>query len=79
MGLGTGPWEKNFAFCYFVCKSEDSKSYDMQNIHAIPGEFSEVMTMARNRNLWKAKATPNILWWRLLRQRLSVLLSMFIF
>jgi hypothetical protein len=31
----------------------------MQPIYALPGEFSEVMTMARYRNLLMAGAIPN--------------------
>ncbi len=45
---GSGILLKSCVTCYVQTKSEDLKSYDMQTISAIPGEFSEVMTMARN-------------------------------
>jgi len=33
--------------CYFPLVSGDLKSFDIRTIYAIPGEFSEVLTMAR--------------------------------
>ena len=52
--LALNTFLKNWLFRqarYFSLKSRDLKSYDIQTIHAIPGEFSEVMRMARNRTL----------------------------
>jgi hypothetical protein len=41
---------------------KDLKSFDLQNISAISGEFLGVMTMARFANFLGPRGTPKILW-----------------
>ena len=44
---GVPVWAEPFEICYFTCIFKDLKSFDMQTIYAIPGEISEIKTMAR--------------------------------
>jgi hypothetical protein len=43
---GGGIRGKTCDSCYLAIKINHLKSFDMQTIYAIPGEFSKVMTMA---------------------------------
>jgi len=55
-------WANTCDSCYFSLNSRGLKSYEMQTISAIPGEFSEVMTMARFPHFSRPASTPKMLW-----------------
>ena len=59
---GLGILAKSCVSGYPCSNFGNPKTCDMWNIYAILEEFFEVKTLARNRNLQKAEATPSILW-----------------